>query len=142
MYIKKTYNGVVPSGKVLNNKSENQNDTYSCDYINKLIEKTDWIDISTTNFEVFYRTYGDLVEISYKNIGSSTLTGYTWTVMATLPTNIRPKKVIYDIPYQRRLNSVRLELLSNGNLTLFNWDAQASLTEAGLICGHITYIKD
>lgn len=34
MKIKKTYNGVVPNGKVLNKDSSSVTDTYSCDYIN------------------------------------------------------------------------------------------------------------
>lgn len=35
MKIRKTYQGVVPNGKVLNSKSDSQIDTYSCDYLNK-----------------------------------------------------------------------------------------------------------
>ena len=36
--IKKTYNGVVPNGKILNSYSTSQNDGYSCDYINEYID--------------------------------------------------------------------------------------------------------
>ena len=39
MKIKKTYNGVVPNGKVLNKNSSSVTDTYSCDYINNLHNK-------------------------------------------------------------------------------------------------------
>lgn len=41
--IRKTYNGVVPNGKVLNSNSSSVTDTYSCDYTNALTvnEKTD-----------------------------------------------------------------------------------------------------
>ena len=34
MRIRKTYQTVVPTGKVLNSESSSLNDTYSCDYIN------------------------------------------------------------------------------------------------------------
>ena len=34
--IRKTYNGVVPNGKVLNKNSSSVTDTYSCDYINNM----------------------------------------------------------------------------------------------------------
>ena len=39
MKIRKTYQGVVPNGKVLNNNSSSVTDTYSCDYINKFDKK-------------------------------------------------------------------------------------------------------
>lgn len=48
MKIKKTYQGVVPNGKVLNSKSNSTTDTYSCDYLNELIPKTKII-TGTTN---------------------------------------------------------------------------------------------
>lgn len=32
--IRKTYNGVVPNGKILNTYSDSQNDGYSCDFFN------------------------------------------------------------------------------------------------------------
>lgn len=37
MRIKKTFQTTVPTGKVLNNRTESNVDTYSCDYINGLI---------------------------------------------------------------------------------------------------------
>ena len=44
----KTYNGVVPNGKLLNSYSTSQNDGYSCDYINGLeTYSTDEIRIGT-----------------------------------------------------------------------------------------------
>lgn len=36
MRIRKTYNGVVPNGKILNSYSTSQSDGYSCEYINGL----------------------------------------------------------------------------------------------------------
>lgn len=39
MKIRKTYNGVVPNGKVLNKNSSSVTDTYSCDYINNNIDR-------------------------------------------------------------------------------------------------------
>lgn len=42
MRIRKTYNGVVPNGKILNTRDTSQNDTYSCDYINELSGKVLW----------------------------------------------------------------------------------------------------
>lgn len=39
MRIKKTYNGVVPNGKILNSYSTSQNDGYSCDFVNSLFNQ-------------------------------------------------------------------------------------------------------
>lgn len=36
MKIKKTFQTTVPTGKVLNNYTESNTDTYSCDYVNEL----------------------------------------------------------------------------------------------------------
>ena len=47
MKIRKTYQGVVPSGKVLNSKSDSQIDTYSCDYLNNIIGKIQILGIQT-----------------------------------------------------------------------------------------------
>lgn len=50
MKIKKTYKSIVPNGKILNVRSTNQTDTYSCDYINKLSNGTVlYINASGTN---------------------------------------------------------------------------------------------
>jgi len=38
MKIKKIFQGTLPENKILNEKSESQIDTYSCDYINSIIE--------------------------------------------------------------------------------------------------------
>lgn len=38
--IRKTYSGVVPNGKVLNSRNNSQQDTYSSDYLNRVIPNT------------------------------------------------------------------------------------------------------
>lgn len=40
MKIKKIYQGELPENKILNAQSTSQTDTYSCDYINKKVEKS------------------------------------------------------------------------------------------------------
>ena len=40
MKIKKTFQGELPENKILNTESSSQTDTYSCDYINGMIEVT------------------------------------------------------------------------------------------------------
>lgn len=40
MKIKKTFQGTIPENKILNNESNSQTDTYSCDYINKKTTKS------------------------------------------------------------------------------------------------------
>lgn len=54
MRIRKTYNGVVPNGKLLNSYSTSQNDGYSCDFINDLtdaqeVDYTQYFNLDTTN---------------------------------------------------------------------------------------------
>lgn len=40
-YIRKTYQALVPEGKILNASSNSQNDTYSCGYLNYIFDNLD-----------------------------------------------------------------------------------------------------
>lgn len=57
MKIRKTYKCATRDGKILNSKSDSQNDTYSCDYINKKLNTytTDEQVIGTWLGEPLYR---------------------------------------------------------------------------------------
>lgn len=62
MRIKKTFQTTVPTGKVLNNYTESNVDTYSCDYINGLeTYSTDEVRIGTWMNKPLYRK---IVEIN------------------------------------------------------------------------------
>lgn len=49
MKIKKTFQTTVPTGKVLNNYTESNVDTYSCDYINGIAGKVLWTNPDPTS---------------------------------------------------------------------------------------------
>lgn len=56
MKIKKTFQTTVPTGKVLNNRTESNVDTYSCDYINGIeTYSTDEVRIGTWLGKPLYR---------------------------------------------------------------------------------------
>lgn len=78
MRIRKTYNGVVPNGKILNSYSTSQNDGYSCDYINNEFDDVNTI---LTNLNQNAMVYKDTVYKSnvWDNIAMGTYYVNTWT---------------------------------------------------------------
>lgn len=67
MKIRKTYQGVVPNGKVLNSNSSSVIDTYSCDYINKFDEKVLFDGIGGNTNDSYTITLNDSIN-NYKYI--------------------------------------------------------------------------
>lgn len=88
--IRKTYQGVVPTGKVLNSESSSLNDTYSCDYINEKFNDIETIDISnykTNNIQSITRaTITRSGNIYHININcASIITGSNITLFSNIP---------------------------------------------------------
>ena len=76
--IRKTYNGVVPNGKLLNTYSGSQNDGYSCDYINSELDDVNTI---LTNLNENAIVYKDTVykSTAWDSIAMGIYYVNTWT---------------------------------------------------------------
>lgn len=86
--IRKTYSGVVPNGKVLNSRNNSQQDTYSSDYLNRIIPNTNDLgkivvdDISCKNdFPLLNNFNSAGISITRNNNG-------TYNVVGTATANI------------------------------------------------------
>lgn len=111
MKIKKTYQGVVPNGKILNDVSDSPIDTYSCDYINNMHNDTGLIGTKLVPFSDGY---------SYKlpntTLGVDDCTKYIWQISATDWSTIA-----YIVGINKTEILLRVWKLSNptsGNVTL------------------------
>lgn len=99
MKIKKMFQGEIPENKILNTYSESQTDTYSCDYINNLVqggnEQSGGVSYSTE--EQIIGTWIDGKPL-YRRVFTATTTEdmeVSATAIATLPLNTRVRK--FDI---------------------------------------------
>ena len=133
MKIRKTYQGVVPNGKVLNKDSSSVTDTYSCDYINNNVK---WKSLgSTTGGEVitFPNDFNEILAmvkvdnndgvfipiIINKEVLSTTNHGFNGGYYGTSSTNSRVR--IMANTTSAYLGSADLNGNSSTNNTTVNW---------------------
>ena len=133
MKIRKTYQGVVPNGKVLNSNSSSVIDTYSCDYINNIVK---WKSLgSTTGGEVitFSNDFNEILAmvkvdnndgvfipiIINKEVLSTTNRGFNGGYYGTSSTNSRVR--IMANTTSAYLGAADLNGNSSTNNTTVNW---------------------
>ena len=102
------------------------------------LEPTDWTLIENT-YGCFYKKMGDIVTIRATTTENKTLPGWGQILIATVGQSIRPTKTLRFSVYSRGSSTVYGQLETNGQLILFNWDAQKSF-EAGTLSFVITYL--
>lgn len=136
MKIRKVYQGVVPENKILDAYSESQTDTYSCNYVNGLVEEeysdstsliTSYSQISVN--EIKYQRLGKIVTLKFSfHVTSNISNG---TTFATL--NIKPPKIA-ELTYIIRsasngnvgavglgVNNGKVQLKPSGTLNSGEW---------------------
>lgn len=114
--IKKTYQGVVPNGKVLNTKSASQIDTYSCEYINNLTKDDGWKIVDAT---LKYKRIGNVVTVTGYSGGTTALIANDYKTVSTLPEEARPSTLLHFHWTRIGAGGAIAKVNTNGTIQLF-----------------------
>lgn len=145
MRIRKTYQTVVPTGKVLNSESNSLNDTYSCAYINNkfngLIKtgkgtvNSDYISAVENNH---WERCGNVVSYSF-TMTTNGVWDNTTKFISGLPKAKEEVRFLGIIAFSDGI-LLRLSISKNGEIA--NAYSSRKPEKGNIIEGYITYITD
>lgn len=85
MRIKKTFQGALPENKIVNTQSDSQTDTYSCDYINGIVESGENANGSWTKWADGTMICNGTIHINATFVSWGALYGYDDTNIHNFP---------------------------------------------------------
>ena len=105
------------------------------------LTSTGWQNIGTTNYEVYYKKWGKVVTIQCFSKANITVSGYSQTVVASIPVElVSTSHYIRGNVYCRGNSNIYSQINFNGNILIFNWGGAVTLTDAGQLSFTLTYI--